>query len=132
MNVGIVSTMVKDGTITITVTRDIEVKEGWGVYFIPVWTGEEDERIVDVDAGIVRIAPDTITLRGGVLCVKAEDGDIYFPVENFRELKDLWEDDTHDLRDRWFATEQEAQEHLEYSLNRWRHPQPWESFVKVA
>lgn len=94
--------------------------------------GEDDERVADVDAGIVRITSDTITFRGGALCVNAEDVDICFPVENFRELEDLWEDDTHDLRDRWFATEQEARDHLEYTLDRWRRPEPWESFVKVA
>ena len=44
----------------------------------------------------------------------------------------LWVDDTHDLRDKVFATKEEANKHLEYTLNRFKNPQPWEAFVKTA
>lgn len=39
-------------------------------------------------------------------------------------------DDTHDFRTRIFNTKKEALEHLEYTLNRFKNPQPWESFIK--
>lgn len=44
----------------------------------------------------------------------------------------LVDGDTHDLRDRWFPTEDEAKEHLEYTLDRWHHPAIWECFVRIA
>jgi len=39
-------------------------------------------------------------------------------------------DDTHDFRPRLFKTKQEALDHIEYTVKRWKNPQPWESFVK--
>lgn len=106
-------------------------KEGYGVYFIPIWDGDDDNRIADVVGGIVRIAPDTITIVAGEPCVEAEDN-FYIPATEFRELEDLPYDDTHDLRGRWFASEEEAREHLEYTLRRFRNPLPWESFVELG
>lgn len=41
-------------------------------------------------------------------------------------------DDTHDLRSRLFKTKHEAVAHMEYTLSRFKNPQPWESFVKIA
>ena len=115
----------------IEVRKVVTLKEGYGTYFIPIWSSEDEDRIADVAGGVVRIAPDTVTVIGGEACVKAED-DLYIPVTEFRELEDLPYDDTHDLRNRWFASEEEAREHLEYTLSRFQNPLPWESFVEVG
>jgi len=47
-------------------------------------------------------------------------------------VKGLFGDDTHDLRPRLFKTLKEAKEHEKYTLDRFKNPQPWESFVKLA
>lgn len=40
--------------------------------------------------------------------------------------------DTHDLRPRLFASKEEAEKHVTYTVNRFNNPQPWEVFVKGA
>lgn len=40
--------------------------------------------------------------------------------------------DTHDLRPMLFKTKAEAQEHLDWTLNRFANPAPWQAFVKVS
>lgn len=39
-------------------------------------------------------------------------------------------DDTHDLRPRLFKTKGEAQKFIDYTVNRFNNPNPWECFVK--
>lgn len=38
--------------------------------------------------------------------------------------------DTHDLRPRLFRTRKEANAHVKYTTERFKNPQPWESFIK--
>lgn len=121
-------------TFKVTQIIEHEFEGGYGVYFAPVFTGEDEpnpDAIVDVDGGIMRIAPHTVREFGGALCVVEEDGKFGIPVENFQKLDDLWTDDTHDLRDRFFETEEEAKAHLEYTLERFANPAPWESFIQL-
>lgn len=40
--------------------------------------------------------------------------------------------DSHDLRPRLFATKEEADAHVAYTVERFNNPQPWEIFVKTA
>ena len=40
-------------------------------------------------------------------------------------------DDTIDLRNRWFPTLEEAQEHIDYICRQFTNPLPWESFVQI-
>lgn len=113
----------------------VEFESGYGVAFIPIWEGEDEpERIVDVDAEIVEISLDNIENLNGVPHLKGGRNlncHMYYSVNHFPELENLWEGDTHDLRDRWFATKEEAEEHMNFTLERFQHPQPWESFVKI-
>ncbi len=118
---------------TVTRIRTITLKEGYGVWFIPVYAGEDSpnpDAVVDVDAAIVRISPDTIVMLHGEPCIPIGNN-CFIPAATFQEREELACDDTHDLRNRWFETEQEAREHMEYTLRRWKHPQPWESFVCI-
>lgn len=39
-------------------------------------------------------------------------------------------DDTHDLRSRLFKTKKDAENHIKYTVDRFKKPQPWEVFVK--
>lgn len=113
------------------VTKVHTFQEGYGAYFVPIWEGEDmSERIAEVDGGVVKIASDTTELVGNVPCVKVEDN-LWVPVENFLLAPEEADDDTHDLRDRWFAEEAEAWAHVNYTIGRFQHPKPWESFVKV-
>jgi hypothetical protein len=124
-------------TWTFTLTKEVTetFSEGWGVAVEPLYEIDEeevnwDERICDVVATVVRIDKDAAELIGGVWCVSDEVGH-WFPIENFEERDDLTQDDTHDFRDRWFATEDAAREHATYTVNRFQNPSPWESFVRL-
>jgi hypothetical protein len=120
-------------TFTITTSTTRTYKEGWGVACVPIYNGEEyDDSIADIEVLIVRIAESAVREIGGTPCVRPDGESMWFPVVNFQELEELWEDDTHDLRDRWFATEEEARGHADYTLKRWRNPEPWESFVRLT
>lgn len=105
-------------------------REGYGVAFVPVWD-EDTEQVSDVISVVVEISPRTVWTIEGMACVADADGCMY-PVDNFRELDDdLDVDDTHDLRDRWFATEDEARDHERDTMARYRNPLPWESFLQL-
>lgn len=119
---------------TVTVPRDYVFTEGFGVVVTPIFeedTGMYGERISDIDVEVVAIREADVKIIGGVPCLPIPGWAHYVPVENFEEVPDLTEDDTHDLRSRWFETEDEANEHAEYTRNRWANPQAWESFVKL-
>lgn len=121
-------------TTKFTVKVPVEIEEGYGVWFIPVYGGEEGpEAIVDVDGGLVRIAPDTVKVSGEALVVSPENTTmIGFPVSEFQRREDLRSpDDTHDLRSRFFETREEAEEHLRYTMERWENPEPWCVFVQT-
>lgn len=119
-------------TFTVQLTRTETYEEGFGVHVSPIWGGEDEEvdRVVDIDVSVVPIREDLVSIVGGVACVQVYER-AYSPVENFLHAEDLTQDDTHDLRSRWFATEQEAKDHAEYTLSRWAHPEPWCSFVQL-
>lgn len=121
----------------VTSSRQIKLEEGWGVIWMPVWEGGEDmpSRIAEIYPYYGRIYPDTIEYRGGVpgiMCTSPTDeaDQIFVPADSFEKVGDLTEDDTHDFRSRWFATEEEAKDHITFTLNRFNHPSPWESFVR--
>lgn len=117
---------------TFTLQTDKTYKAGWGVCITPIWDGFDGvgEHVADIDVQIVKIAPETVTLCGGVWCVRITQNG-FVPIDNFKDLDELDTDDTHDLRDRWFATRKDAAEHARYTENRWKHPQPWESFIAL-
>jgi hypothetical protein len=128
-------------TFEVTVTKVHEFKEGWGVYVEPIYgfSDEEQERgeyVADIEVAVVRIDREHTSVVGDVPCVHSESwpSNFFVPVNLFREVPDLTEDDTHDLRLRdlrlrWFATREEADEHAKYTMTRWQNPSPWESFV---
>ena len=101
--------------------RTYEVQEsrtlyaGWAADVLLVWESEDDERIADVEIDVYEVGPGRVS---------------YLP--HASQVKELWEDDTHDLRSRIFDTEAEAREWADYTLDRFHNPQPWEAFVKVA
>ena len=43
---------------------------------------------------------------------------------------DFKHDDTHDLRPRLFKKKRDALEHTRFTMDRFKNPQPWESFVE--
>lgn len=108
-------------------------REGWGVSITPLWDENEEtgaEWISDIFVSVVRLSPQTEVIIGNTICAETEEN-FFVPMDNFQPLEDLWENDTHDLRDRWFATEREARDHAEYTERRFKNPAPWESFVKL-
>jgi hypothetical protein len=103
-------------------------RDGWGVAVSPVWN--EDERVSDIDVEVVQLAPVAEVFTAGAICSRGESGTLY-PMSNFRPLEEIPYGDTHDLRDRWFPTRAEADEHAFNTLRRWENPAPWESFVQL-
>jgi hypothetical protein len=124
-------------TFELIATRKIVVKEGWGVDVTPIYADEDgdyDEKIVDINVSICHIVQENVKEVGGAWCLGTQTlagkwSGFYVPVENFQFVPDLNEDDTHDLRTRWFATEDDARAHAETVKSRWEHPEVWESFV---
>lgn len=126
-------------TFTVHHTRDIEVEEGWGVHVTPIFEHEDDEpeygRVSKIIVEVVRIAADEIVYTyGGMPCVRTNEGGtpLHVPVENFAHVDDITHDDTHDLRTRWFATEDAARGHARHTEERFANPSPWESFVDLG
>lgn len=118
---------------SVTTQRTQTFRAGWGVSVVAVWSGDEDEgpeRVADIDVSVVEIREDAVQIIGGAPCIQIA-ANMYVPIENFRELPELSEDDTHDLRDRWFATEQEARAHAANVQRTWDHPPVWVSFVRL-
>lgn len=119
---------------TVTVPRTYTFETGWGVWFLAVYDYDEETDteggITDVDGGVVRIEASAVQIIGGSPCVLIGRR-MYVPVENFERIEDETNGDTHDLRSRFFESEDDAREHLDYTLKRWANPQPWESFVRL-
>lgn len=128
---------------TVRKYRDFTVKEGWGVNIDPIWdekavlnpeTGEVDaseEFVSDLVITVTEIRESLVIDLQGTPVIKIGN-DQYVSVEDFKDFADIEYDDTHDLRDRWFPTKEAAQAHADYTLNRFRNPQPWESFVMMG
>lgn len=120
---------------TVSITRDYTFREGWGVYVEPLWAIDEDdnESIAEITVEVLPIRESDVVVVGGAACLRLGQ-DAYVPVDNFERLGGPGEveyGDTHDLRSRYFETEQEARDHAEFTEQRFRHPQPWESFIRV-
>lgn len=105
----------------------LSFKEGWGVSVTVI--GDEDQ-ITDISVSVVEITALNAVVVGNILCVKNEDNHA-IPIENFDADVPETPNDTHDLRSRWFATQEEAETYARFTANRWRNPQPWESFVRL-
>jgi hypothetical protein len=116
-------------TYTVTTTTEHTFREGWGVFVDPCFDHETD-LVAEIDVTVVPITEAGTTISGNVPCVAVWPG-AFVPVENFANVPDLATDDTHDLRSRWFATEEEAREHAADVEQSWRHPNPWQSFVTL-
>lgn len=123
-------------TFEIVTERKQTFCEGWGVAVIPVFAGDEEpfpESVVEIEVEVVRITKSDVSIIGEIPCVANPLGSgTWIPVENFQQLEDLTEGDTHDLRDRWFATYEEAQAHAHFTKERFDHPAVWESFVCLS
>ena len=126
---------------TFIVTVPVTVRRGWGVWFIPIYEGwvEDDDgneyysnRVVDVDAGIVEISPETVSGVDGYAIVEIEP-DIYMLLSNFHTPEELGEqyDDTIDLRSVIYPTREEAEERLDYILDLFHNPNPWTVFIRT-
>lgn len=90
----------------------------WLVTFDAIWDIDEEtgrEWIAEVEGDAVKVTADRLDTDG--MSLETNTSDQY--------------DDTHDFRPRLFRTAREAREHLAYTLNRFKNPQPWESFVKL-
>jgi len=119
--------MGKNDEFTMHVPRTY--RRGWGVMFSPAWD-DDTEMVSDVDSVIVEIDPDNVRVIGGAVCVQVGEH-AFYPLDGFRVgLTPLWEDDTHDMRGRWFATEAEAVDHERDTMTRYRTPNPWEVFIR--
>lgn len=118
--------------VTVTIPRTYTFETGWGVWISPVWEFNEQageaEGVADIDAGVVRIDQAAVEIIGGAPSVAIGDR-MYWPIENFEAEVRMANGDQHDLRSRFFETEDEAREHLAYTLAKWANPQPWESFI---
>ena len=107
-------------------------RDGWGVYVEPIWghqthyedTGEkipdpyiyEPNHVENIIVLVVRLSPATEAYnRPG--CFEPTSGFV-IPGACFEELENLWADDTHDLRPRWYQSEREARDHADYTLRR--------------
>lgn len=116
-------------TFEILYNKLIKIKEGWGVLFDPIYT--EEDRITDIEPHLFEINRNRVKISGNIPCVESVEGVAIAPIDLFKDLEDLWEDDTHDFRPRWFKTKEEAEKHITYTVNRWKHPKPWESFIRM-
>lgn len=121
-------------TFTVTIPRTYTFETGWGVWLSAVYDFDEETNteggIADVDGGVVRIEASAVEIIGGAPCVLIGSR-MYWPVQNFERIEDQANGDEHDLRSRFFETEDQARDHLSYTLKRWANPSPWESFVRL-
>lgn len=120
-------------TFTVSVTREVEVKAGWAAIVVPIWGGEDEpEHVSDVETAVVEVSPETVKVVGGAVCVAAGEGEMWTPCDAGQWADDSFvADDTHDLRSHLFETKAEAEEHAASVEQQFRHPLPWQSFVRV-
>ncbi len=137
---------------TKTCIRSYEIPEGFMVCFLPIWGWSEDQHIeaeeqgVDVDnlfpdpgviAGvdpyILEVNPHTVTDIDGQPFVRCGSFlQLAIPEVPPDELDRIEHGDSHDLLSRTFETRKEAEIFHDYTVNRWKHPEPWESFATIA
>ncbi len=94
-----------------TAPRTYMFEEGWGVDVSPIWSGEDakSERIVEIDVSVIPIRETDVQIIGEVPCVKVPGtSHIFIPIGNFAHVENLTENDTHDLRSRYFETQAEG------------------------
>lgn len=107
--------------------------EGWGVFVLPMFANGEyysEDTIEEIEVSVVEINEANASNYVSTNFCVSVDG-MYVPVENFAQVNDLNNDDHHDLRTRWFATEEEAREHARWVEQRWNNPEPWASFIQL-
>jgi len=95
----------------------------WLVSFDRIWDINEEtghERISDIEPMELKRVTSKSYLS---LCEDVVNKDINWNTDHVN-------DDTHDFRPRLFKTKKEALEHIKYTVNRFKNPQPWESFIK--
>lgn len=118
-------------TFTVTTTRTHTFRQGWGVFVDTIydWNEETNEPngVSEIGPVVVCIVPDAVAIVGGASCISTDFG--WVPVENFANVGDLTQDDSHDLRTRWFATREEAESHAAFVRSTWDNPAPWVSFI---
>lgn len=119
-------------TETFTVNVPHTYRTGWGVAVTETWSGEDEpEHITAIEVEVVRIADDAPhAVISGQPCVRGES--MWYPIDSFADVPDLTTDDSHDLRMRWFATEQEAREHAGRVRHEWDNPLPWQPFAVTS
>lgn len=118
-----------------TVSVPFTFAEGWGVSVDLIHYGENDdgineEAIADLDVNVARIAADTLETIGNVACVPLGHGN-YVPVDLFKVGLAPVDNDSHDARSHWFATEAEARDHAKAVAEQWANPLPWQSFIQT-
>lgn len=93
----------------------------WLVSFMPVHYGDNDEGkdpdgIVEVDAEVRQLT---------------EEDTAYHNRNVDDNACQVQYSDTHDFRERLFTKESDAREHAEWTVSRFKNPQPWESFIQL-
>jgi hypothetical protein len=123
---------------TINVPRTY--RTGWGVAVIEIWSGEDEQpaHITAIEVEVIRIGISNVRIIGGQPCVGGlmspllVEPNMWYPVDSFADVPDLTTGDSHDLRDRWFATEREAREHAARVRHEWDNPLPWQPFAVTS
>jgi hypothetical protein len=127
-------------TFTITIPRTYTYQGGWGVFVNCVYDYEDENgnelspdtaRITDIDVEVVQISEGRVAVVGGAACVFGPS-EVGVPVDSFLDVPDLTEDDTHDLRSRYFPTRDAAEEWAGHVRQLWKHPNPWTAFVRFV
>lgn len=120
-------------TITFPLSSTQTVRVGWGVHVTPIWDVDEEtdrEWVSEIEVDVVKIDESTLLVHLGAVCARTEDGYVV-PADLFEDVPDLRYDDHHDLRSRWFATEEQARAHAQSVQSEWDSPAPWVSFVQL-
>ncbi len=119
-----------------TVSIPKTITPGWGVWVDVIWDGDDEEMVSvsDCEVIVMEISKQTVFVDNGIVWVELNRGEcdsLRFPVDRFARVDDLHQDDTHDLRCRWFETEQQAIDHAQSVQQTWANPNPWTSFVAL-
>ena len=135
-----------------TCIRSYEIPRGFMVCFLPIWGPSGDQRreaerqgvdvdalysefgvLVSVDPYILEVNPQTVTDIDGQPFVRC--GSFIqpaIPEVPPDELDRIEPGEDHDLRSRTFETRKEAEIFHDYTVNRWKHPEPRESFATIS
>jgi len=119
------------------------------VAFMPVWDYSEAAKnaaaedgcdlfeyepdvVSGIEGYILEVSPKTVIDMDGAPVVKCGAFAVSaIPEVNPEEGAKIEYGDTHDFRSRTFDTQEEAERFLDYTVQRFKHPHPWESFVQL-